>query len=209
MRTPPQSNRIDVCASSISSIYGKFCNIINFLFLHRTTCAHSDMHYAGSVACEGWLVRLFSTELGGQTTSSADHHRPSLWLNTTTLTSAMHYCTKYTRIPEHHQSHCIAPHLTFGAPRLVAPRFCKQTCTKVLHKVLQANLHQSFASKLAPRFCTMFCKQTCTKVLHQSLPSKLAPESGDQISPYFAKKQQQKTLIHQDLALGILPNCKK
>ena len=148
----------------------------HFLFLHRTTCAHSDMHYASSVACEGWLVRLFSTELGGQTTSSADHHRPSLWLNTTTLTSAMHYCTKYTRIPEHHQSHCIAPHLTFGAPWLVAPRFCKQTCTKVLHKVL-----------------------------HQSLPSKLAPESGDQISPYFAKKKRKKnTLMHQGLALGIL-----
>ena len=152
LRTPPQSNRIDVCASSISSIYGKFCNIINFLFLHRTTCAHSDMHYAGSVACEGWLVRLFSTELGGQTTSSADHHRPSLWLNTTTLTSAMHYCTKYTRIPEHHQSHCIAPHLTFGAPWLVAPRFCKQTCTKVLHQSLPSKLAPESGDQISPYF---------------------------------------------------------
>ena len=140
LRTPPQSNRIDVCASSISSIYGKFCNIIISCFF---TGRHVRIVICTMQAL--WPVKDGSFDFSPlssegrpparQTTSSegssADHHRPSLWLNTTTLTSAMHYCTKYTRIPEHHQSHCIAPHLTFGAPRLVAPRFCEQTCTRL------------------------------------------------------------------------------
>ena len=104
---------------------------------------------AGCVACEGWLGRAVAVSLAEH--NHSDYCSAPEYQHTRTQEHHQSYCKalpyrkplllQCTRTREHKQLYCSAPDLTFGAPRFGgAPRFCQQTCTRLLHQNQQPGI---------------------------------------------------------------------